>query len=339
MDYYPESKVYHDGSHYIGIPHTTNPTRKRPKVAEELVEVVDEPKQETPVDVGEQNKVETSEEILPSFDDVQEKQKEKLKRVSTRSEIFNELYKANKAMKKRELRKLLIDNMRPYFKTYEATKNFVLEKMERKMINAINCKKRFCRKAYLNNFNYFVTFTYDSAKNDEVMFRKKLLKCLGNFHTRRDWLYMGVWERSKTGRLHFHALVKVPDGTMAGELIAVNDYSFDAKKRQNTMQNTYFNERFGRTEFKEINQVQLRNGSAIQYILKYITKTNEKIVYSRGTPMYWVTDIMDEDVVCRTGLEDKKLLLFDNFNCWDEGCLIGDITEPETKKQLKTSNI
>ena len=32
---YSETKVYFDGSHYIAIPHTTRPTKKRPKPIEE----------------------------------------------------------------------------------------------------------------------------------------------------------------------------------------------------------------------------------------------------------------------------------------------------------------
>lgn len=49
-------------------------------------------------------------------------------------------------------------------------------------------------------------------------------------------------------------------------------------------------------------------------------------MYSRGLYQYFVTDIMDEDVVCFYGLEDRKLLLFDDFACWDEGEYIGPVS-------------
>ena len=39
---YGETKVYFDGSHYIAIPHTTRPTKKRPKPPEEIIEVLEE---------------------------------------------------------------------------------------------------------------------------------------------------------------------------------------------------------------------------------------------------------------------------------------------------------
>jgi hypothetical protein len=76
---------------------------------------------------------------------------------------------------------------------------------------------------------------------------------------------------------------------------------------------------------------------ALGYILKYIAKTGEKIIYSRNLPMYVISDIDENDVVMRCGMEDKKLLLFDNFVCWDEGELIGEMSA-ETKKRLRTSN-
>ncbi len=71
--------------------------------------------------------------------------------------------------------------------------------------------------------------------------------------------------------------------------------------------------------------------------MKYIEKTGEKIVYSKGLPQYFISDIMDEDVVCTIGQEDKKLLLFDDFTCWDEGCLIGKVC-PEVIEQMRKSN-
>ena len=48
-------------------------------------------------------------------------------------------------------------------------------------------------------------------------------------------------------------------------------------------------------------------------------------------------DIMDDDIVCTIGQEDKKLLLFDNFKCWDEGCLMGKVS-PEVISQMRKSN-
>ena len=66
-------------------------------------------------------------------------------------------------------------------------------------------------------------------------------------------------------------------------------------------------------------------------------KSGEKIVYSKGIATYFVSDIMEEDVVCTIGNEDKKLLLFDDFNCWDEGVLIGKVSQ-EVIDQMPKAN-
>ena len=78
-------------------------------------------------------------------------------------------------------------------------------------------------------------------------------------------------------------------------------------------------------------------GNSVAYLMKYLEKTGEKIVYSKGLPQYFISDIMDDDVVTTIGLEDKKLLLFDDFTCWDEGEYIGTVSKI-TIKQMRKSN-
>ena len=57
-------------------------------------------------------------------------------------------------------------------------------------------------------------------------------------------------------------------------------------------------------------------------------------MYSRKLPMYLISDIISEDVLCRVGIEDKKLVLYDKFGCWDEGEYLGAMSE-ETKKRMR----
>lgn len=49
---YGECKIYFDGSHYIGIPHTTRPSRRREKPPEEEI-VVTEKEAEPPTEKDE----------------------------------------------------------------------------------------------------------------------------------------------------------------------------------------------------------------------------------------------------------------------------------------------
>ena len=101
---------------------------------------------------------------------------------------------------------------------------------------------------------------------------------------------MGVWERApKTKRLHFHGLFAIPENAMVGEITQVRDYNLNSHKRQETYQNTYFNERFGRSDFDEINKHKI--GEAVQYLIKYIEKTEEKIVYSKGLYQYFISEL------------------------------------------------
>ena len=107
-------------------------------------------------------------------------------------------------------------------------------------------------------------------------------------------------------------------------MIDVNDYNFKSRRRRITHQNTYFNEKFGRSDFEEI----VNNGvlgEAMAYIMKYIEKSGERIVYSGGLPQFFVSDIMDGDIVCQYGENENKFILSDEFGCWDEGEYRGQV--------------
>ena len=191
---------------------------------------------------------------------------------------------------------------------------YIEKKYSAKMKNIQLRKKRFRRKAFLNDWNYFVTFTYDSEKQTEESFKTSLRKCLSNLHTRNKWRYMGVWEYGeKDKRLHFHALMYIPEGEMNAEIYERKDYSERKHKMIVTHENKYFFERFGKNDFAPINKESLKRGKTLDYILKYITKTNEKIVYSRGIPSEFQDEInIDKDVYVTLMDFVVKYILFDN---------------------------
>ena len=345
---YGETKVYFDGSHYIAIPHTTRPSKKRPKPVEELVTVIDdndEPQMEStpsiiddvPFPVGEEFEVEEKDGILENKQNETIEKKPKTERQMTRKEIFEEVYKETQGLRKNQRRTVIFDKMRQYFDTDEKTNNFVNINLERKQRNLISRRIRMTRKANLQEFNYFVTFTYDGAKHTEDSFKKKLKKALAHLTARKGWKYMGVWERSpKKKRLHFHGIFYIPDGTIPGILCTRKDYNFNKKQMVETFSSSYFEEKFGRNDFDVIDDNTVK-GFALSYIMKYIEKSGEKIVYSKGLPQFFISDIMDEDIVCFFGVEDKKLLLFDDFGCWDEGCYMGQVS-PTVISQLRKAN-
>ena len=234
-------------------------------------------------------------------------------------------------------KRFITEGVRPFFKSNEATENYVTLNMERKYRNLVARRIRLTRKVNLQNFNYFVTLTYNDAIHTETTFKKKLRNTLSHFCSRSGWKYVGVWERSpQKQRLHFHGIFYIPDGTLPGIMEEKDSYSFSERKRQITHQNDYFNTQFGRNDFRRI-ETRTHIGEAIAYILKYIEKSGEKIVYSRGLPQYFISDIMDDDIAGRIGVEDKKLLLFDDFVCWDEGCYMGEVSK-EVIAQMRKSN-
>ena len=54
-------------------------------------------------------------------------------------------------------------------------------------------------------------------------------------------------------------------------------------------------------------------------------------------PGWFVSDILESDIVCKIGQEDRKLLLFDDFLCIDEGVVMGKVS-PEVIKEMPKSN-
>ena len=249
---------------------------------------------------------------------------------------FENAYKGTKTKKKKEKITEIIAEIAPHFESEETASAFVAENMERKYRNLIARRTRLVRKINLGEWNYFCTFTYDDKKHTEDSFKRKLRDCFKKLCHRKGWAYIGVWERSPgKERLHFHGLFNIPENAMVGDLTEHRDYSTKARKMQTTMQNSYFNERFGRSDFKPIDRNDL--GEATAYLMKYIEKSGERIAYSKNTYSYFYSDILDDDVICRIGQEDKKLLLYDNFSCFDEGVYMGEVS-PETIKQMRKTN-
>lgn len=249
--------------------------------------------------------------------------------------LFDNLFlqATKQGLKNKKLEKPLTDfiksGMQQLFPDYPDLDDYITEHLRRKYKNLALRKKRFCRKAYLNKWNYFVTFTYDDKKHTADSFRRKLRKCLSNLHTRRGWLYMGVFETAPdTGRLHFHGLLYVPSGEMIGTITEKRDYDTTHGKMQIARINDFFSKAFGRNDFEELSESELRYGHRLDYILKYIGKTNERIVYSRGIPTEIYKELTDNDLVADFVDYVTKYVLFDDVVDWTT-----DILRPRSFRQ------
>ena len=356
---YEKVKIYSDGNHFIGIPHTTRPKKDRIERKEDKITVVEndstnredgktqfelvESSDNDPFSLENDDIVQTSEYSneepnLASIEaETQEKSQKKVKR-TTRKEIFEELYVKYSNLKKKTKKQKILEEMKPLFKFDEMAEKYVEEQFERKERNLICRRVRMNRKINLQKFNYFVTFTYDSKKIEESKFRRYLMRELRKRCKDYDWKYVGVWERSVgNNRLHFHALMSIPEGTMTpGGLKPVTGYSIRLGRMETINQSPFFYDLFGRNDFEEVFDKR-GLGEAIAYISKYLGKSGEKIVFSKNLPQYFISDIWEEDVVCNIGLEDRKLLLFDDFTCWNEGVYMG-VVAPEVIAQMPKAN-
>ena len=326
---YGQCKIYSDGSHYIAIPHTERPVRKRRPRKEEIITVGEKPavcdknsasvNPETDVCTAAPAGMRAVADTNASVADKAETSGVYSLPLSetriTKKELFDKLYDEYIELPRSKRREAVLAEMLPYFKSESSARLYVDGQFERKQRNLISRRMRLARKVNMQDFDYFVTFTYSDKLHTEESFRKKLRNTLSHLCSRKGWRYVGVWERSpEKNRLHFHGLFHIPEVTH---------------------QNSDFLEQFGRNDFEDITDAR-RIGDAIAYLTKYIEKSGEKIVYSRGLYAYFVSDIMDDDVVCPIGIEDRKLLLFDDFLCFDEGVLMGRVCR-EVIGRLKKS--
>jgi len=347
MAYYAQAKVYCDGSHFIAIPHTERPKTPRLKKKEKEI-IIDDNGNEvkerlesvtttTPKGIT-LTQVEWDDE-KQSYEPVMQKMKPNGRTIS-KKQLFEELYQANINKNRSEKFNEIIKAMKGLFKTLEDCQQYVSSNMERKKRNLIMRRIRMSRKVYLNEFNYFCTFTYDDKKHNEESFSTKLKRILKNLCYESGWKYIGVWERSpEKQRLHFHGLFYIPKGSMPGFLFEKRDYNLNTHQMQTTMQNPWFNEKFGRSDFEFIDDIR-KLGNAMAYLMKYLEKTGEKIVYSKNLPQYIVSDILDDDIALVVGNKDyegEKLILFDDFTCINEGEIIGQVSQDVINKMPKAN--
>lgn len=187
------------------------------------------------------------------------------------------------------------------------------------------------------DWDFFCTFTYSDEKHTEESFRKSLRNTFKHLVNRKGWKHIGVWERGgETGRLHFHGIFYILPGSMVGEIIETKDYSTKDRRMQTARQNTYFLERYGRNDFQPLgSQEEVRH--SLGYLMKYIEKTGEKLVYGGKLQTYFESDVMDEDILCPCGIDDRKAILADDFLCIRDGEIMGKVS-PEVIAKMPKAN-
>lgn len=155
--------------------------------------------------------------------------------------------------------------------------------------------KRFLDKAFCNqdSWTHFVTFTYNSELLSEAEFFEKLKKWLAR-QTAEGIKYQGIFERSDTGRLHFHCLFSSTEDFT--EKMEINEETYFDKKH-GQQKTTYISskllKKFGRCEFSPLNACDDNFQFLLKYLCKYILKQDNKIVYSRGLKQEAICEVED----------------------------------------------
>ena len=139
---------------------------------------------------------------------------------------FEAAYEESQQLPHKERKAFMRKAMEETIPDKEQRKEYVERNNERKKTNAIRRKVRLAKKAYLQEWSFFCTFTYSDKLHTEESFRKSLRNTFKHLVARKGWKHIGVWERGgENGRLHFHGIFYIPPGGMVGELTETRDYS------------------------------------------------------------------------------------------------------------------
>ena len=253
-------------------------------------------------------------------------------------EQFEAAYKESQQLPKKERKAYLRKAMEEVIPDKKQRKAYVERHNERKQTNAIRRRARLSKKVNLQReWNFFCTFTFSDKLHTEETFKKSLRNTLKHLVNRKGWKHIGVWERgSETNRLHFHGIFYIPPGGMVGELTETRDYSTKDHCMQTAHQNTYFLERYGRNDFQALGSP-MEIQHSLGYLMKYIEKSGERLIYGGKLPTYFVSDIMDEDILCPCGIDDRKAVLADDFTCIKNGEVMGKVSKEVIAKMPKAN--
>ena len=256
---------------------------------------------------------------------------------SEKKEQFEAAYKESQQLPKKERKAYMRKAMEETIPDKEQRKEYVERNNERKKTNAIRRKVRLAKKAYLQEWSFFCTFTFSDALHTEESFRKSLRNTFKHLVARKGWKHIGVWERGgENGRLHFHGIFYIPPGGMVGEIVETKDYSTKDHRMQTAHQNTYFLERYGRNDFQALGSP-MEVQHSLGYLMKYIEKSGERLIYGGELPTYFESDVMDEDILAPYGIDDRKAILADDFLCMVDGEVIGKVS-PEVIAKMPKAN-
>ena len=148
--------------------------------------------------------------------------------------------------------------------------------------------------------------------------------------------YRRMGTRRRNRKIAFPRDILHSAGCMVGEIVETKDYNTNEHKMKTAHQNTYFLERYGRNDFEPLGTADEVRRS-LGYLMKYIEKSGERLIYGGDLPTYFVSDVADEDVICPYGIDDRKAVLADDFTCMVDGEIIGKVSKEVIAKMPKAN--
>ena len=258
---------------------------------------------------------------------------------------FEAAYKESQKLPRKERKAYMRKAMEETIPDKEQRKEYVERNNERKTTNKIRRKVRLAKKVnrlakkvnLQREWNFFCTFTLSDELHTEESFRKSLRNILKHLVNRKGWKHVGVWERGgENGRLHFHGIFYIPPDGMVGEIVETKDYNTKDHRMQTAHQNTYFLERYGRNDFQPLGSPEEVQRS-LGYLMKYIEKSGEKLIYGGKLPTYFESDVAEEYILAPFGIDVRKAILADDFLCMVDGEVIGKVSPEAIAKMPKVN--
>jgi hypothetical protein len=160
------------------------------------------------------------------------------------------------------------------------------ERKMRSLLNSVQRSKAIIREyAHCNDFNYFVTFTFDDEKIDRYdynLIKQKLTRFFNNYKNKKqqNFKYLIVPEFHKDGAIHFHGLLYIDE-----EELTENENGYLTWLR--------YQKRFGYISLSKI----VDKDKTANYITKYVTK--DIALAEKYKNRYF----------CSSGLKKKELLI------------------------------
>lgn len=175
-------------------------------------------------------------------------------------------------------------------------------------------KKTIKDYVHMNDFDWFITFTFATERFEDNRSRQKMATWLRNQRKRNGkFRYVIVAEKHKNGALHFHGLVGGYEGRLT---FAINPHT--GLKIPDGRGDYVYNLvefRLGYTTAKKITD----NIRSVLYLLKYVTKEN---ITEFGKNRYWASKNLNRPQIEENPQPFYKQIWADRHYVLDHGTIL-----------------